>query len=151
MIICKYEELKKYEKILPKLKFALECVEKLRQEEFPTGRYDYEGGFLFVQRGTTKPFDENAYETHEKYIDVQYMIKGGEKVYYEPVEKLAEYKAYDPEADIAFFTGKREDGTITEVKPGMCWVAYPEDAHMPCRYQDQPGDYLKIVMKLPVE
>ena len=65
MIICKYEELKKYEKILPKLNFALECVEKLRKEEFPTGRYDYEGGFLFVQRGTTKPFDENAYETHE--------------------------------------------------------------------------------------
>lgn len=151
MIVCRFEELKKYEKILPKLNFALECVEKLRKEGFPTGRYDYEGGFLFVQRGTTKPFDENAYETHAKYIDVQYMIEGKEIAYYEPVERLTEYKIYDSEADIAFFQGEKENGTVLKIQQGMCWVAYPADAHMPCRCQTKSGDYLKIVMKLPTE
>ena len=151
MIVCRYEDLKKYEKVLPYLENALDCVEKLRKEDFPSGRHEYEGGFLFVQRGSTKAFDENAYETHEKYIDVQYMIKGEELAFYEPVIKLKKYKSYDEIADIAFFTGAKENGSVLQVKSGMCWVAYPEDAHMPCRCDGKSNDYLKIVMKLPVE
>lgn len=63
---------------LPKLKEALACVEELRSQGFPTGRYEYEGGFLFVQHGSTKAFSADDYEAHKKYIDIQYMIQGGE-------------------------------------------------------------------------
>lgn len=156
MIICTYEELKQYKSVLPRLQEALNCVEELRKQDFPTGRYEYDGGFLFVQRGNLKPFDQDAYETHRKYIDVQYMIEGGETIYYAPVNELEECKAYNALDDIAFYTGKAHQGTRLEIRPEMCWVAKPEDAHMPCRDRGDNGadderKYVKIVMKLPCD
>lgn len=149
MILCEYTELKNYSSILPELPHALNCVEELRKQGFPTGRYEYEGGFLFVQRGTTKPYQSDAYEAHRKYIDVQYMIDGGEAAYYLPLDHTKESKAYDKMGDIAFYTPSEGDGTKLEIQPGMCWTALPSDAHMPCRIKNMPNAYLKIVMKLP--
>lgn len=148
MIICRYEELNRYQAILPNLKEALQCVEMLREKNFPDGRHEFKSGFMFVQRGNTKPFDKQAFEVHQKYIDVQYMIKGSELAYYEPVTALSVSKVYDEVADIAFFTGER--GSELQVEAGMCWIAFPEDAHMPCRHKNSPTEYLKIVIKLPV-
>ena len=150
MIICEYSELKKYESILPMLEHALACVEELRGNGFPTGRHEYEGGFLFVQRGTTQPFSADLYEAHRKYIDIQYMIEGGETAYYAPINGLEVNKEYDEEKEVIFFTKHGAKGTPMQITPGMCWVAYPEDAHMPCRCGEESNDYLKIVMKLPL-
>ena len=36
MIICSYENVMSYEKLLPYLKNGLDCVEELRKQDFPT-------------------------------------------------------------------------------------------------------------------
>ena len=148
MIVCEYKELMKYETVLPHLKAGIECVEKLREEKFPAGTYEFDGGYLMVQRGCTGPFDEGRFETHRVYIDVQYMIEGGETAWYAPISDLEPENAYDEGKDIGFFRCKG-DPTPVSIRPGMCWAAFPEDGHMPCRYRKEPNKYVKIVMKLP--
>ena len=150
MIICEYKDLIKYAPVLPFLENGLACIEKLREQDFPVGKYEFEGGFLMVQAGETKMFAADAYETHRNYIDVQYSIEGGEAAFFAPLSKLQPVKEYDPEGDIAFFS-LNEEATKLVVRPGMCYIAFPEDGHMPCRCQDVPNAFKKIVMKLPAE
>lgn len=150
MIICEYEELKNYKPVLKYLESALECVEQLRKEQFPAGRHEYEGGFLFVQRGKTKAYERDKYEVHRKYIDVQYLIEGCEEVIYSPLRRLKSVVLYNEADDIEFLEDKEEKPAFLTVREGMCYIAFPEDGHMPCRYKELPNNYLKIVMKLPV-
>ena len=149
MIVCKYQELKTYDAVLPCLENALACVEKLREKGFPAGKHEYEDGFVVVLRGVTEPFDKTLYETHRKYLDVHYIVEGEETAYYEPMSALTCCKEYDEDGDIAFFASQDGSGSKIHAGPGMCWVAYPEDAHMPCRYTGTPSEYLKLVIKLP--
>ena len=37
------------------------------------------------------------------------------------------------------------------IDEGICYVAFPEDAHMPGRHLDVPNDFVKVVVKLRVE
>lgn len=149
MIVCEYGDLKRYGALLPYLENALAKVEELKKEGLPTGRHEFEGGFLFVQRGQTKPVAEGLYETHSKYIDVQCMMEGSEQALYLPASTLREDKPYDTEGDIAFYTATWP-GTVLRVTSGMCYIAFPEDGHMPCRHEKTPTDYVKLVIKLPV-
>lgn len=128
---------------------ALACVERLRAEGFPAGKHEYEDGFVAVLRGNTQPFDRTMYETHSKYLDVHYIIEGEETAYYEPVSALTCRQEYDEKADIAFFASQDESGSRIHAGAGMCWAAYSEDAHMPCRHTGKPSEYLKLVIKLP--
>lgn len=148
MIICEYEELKNYETILKCLEHALECVEKLRKEQFPSGRHDYDGGFLLVQRGETKAYEKDSYEVHRKYIDVQYLIEGGEEVVYALFRRMKSVVPYN-EADDIEFLEYEEEPAFLPVRKGMCYIAFPNDGHMPCRHKELPKRYLKIIMKLP--
>lgn len=150
MIVCKFEELRQYTSLLRHLDAGLACIEEQRKADLLVGRYEFEGGFLMVQRGTTKPVDPKAFETHQKYIDVQYMIHGREQALYQPVSALKSCIAYDENADIAFFQGPDTGNTVLNITDGMCYVVFPEDGHMPCRYEKEPSEYVKIVMKLPV-
>ena len=149
MIVCQYHELKKYSALLPYLDNALSRVEELKKEGLPTGRHEFQGGFLFVQRGRTNPAEEGLYETHEKYIDVQCMVEGSEQSLYLPASALKVEKPYDPEGDIAFYTSQ-EKGSVLQVPAGACYAVFPEDGHMPCRHTQTPIDYVKLVIKLPV-
>ena len=55
--------------------------------------------------------------------------------------------AFSEEKDIGMYTGPFQFYTIPE---GMCYVAFPEDAHMPGRHLDVPNDYVKVIVKLAV-
>ena len=49
--------------------------------------------------------------------------------------------------DVGKYSGSFEYMTINE---GICYVAFPEDAHMPGRHLDVPNDFVKVVVKLKV-
>ena len=66
-------------------------------------------------------------------------------------ESLRKYidavKAFNEEKDIGKYEGDFQYITINE---GICYVAFPEDAHMPGRHLDVPNDFVKVVVKLKV-
>lgn len=101
-----------------------------------------------VSEYSTKEVNENGYEAHRDYIDIQYLVSGQEKICCLPLEYLKETKAYSKDIDAAFYNE-------TDVKPqemliGNSYFAifYPQDGHMPCLYIDLPFEVKKIVIKV---
>ena len=62
------------------------------------------------------------------------------------VEHLAyTYPGIDDGPGVVVF----EDMNLT-IQEGICYVAFPEDVHMPGRHLDVPNDFVKVVVKLKV-
>jgi YhcH/YjgK/YiaL family protein len=80
-------------------------------------------------------------------LDIQYLIEGGETMGWAPLNTLTEAKPYNPDKDVWHFDGARD---FMFIRPGYCYVVYPEDAHQPGVHLETPNDYVKLVIKLPV-
>ena len=146
MIICPWKDLARYEAIIPGLKEAMEVVAGL--ESFEPATYPLEcGGRVLVQRITTKPAEGALLEAHKNFLDIQYILEGGETMGWAPLDTLTLAKEYNDVKDVWHFDGPRD---FVDIRPGYCYVVYPEDAHQPGVHLDTPKEFKKIVVKLPV-
>lgn len=100
-----------------------------------------------VSEYETKVKNEVGYEAHMKNIDIQYLLKGEERVACLPVEKLEETKPYSEEKDAAFFTASIQP---IEMKLGDGYFAifFPQDGHMPQLCVGKPEKVKKVVIKV---
>lgn len=145
MIVCPWKEIKKYAPLLPGLEEAVEAVNGLTSYEanaYPLS----DGNRFFVAVGTTKAPD--VAEAHRNYLDIQYVVKGKEVVGWADLEACRPEGDFDVEKDIGMYSGDFQYLTVPE---GICYVAFPEDAHMPGRHLDVPNDFVKVVVKLRVK
>ena len=102
-----------------------------------------------VSEYTTKEVNEYGYEAHKKYIDIQYLLKGSEKVCCLPIEQLKEAKPYSDEKDAAFYTTNNNPTELT-LGNGYFAIFYPQDGHMPQLCVDEPLEVKKVVLKVEV-
>ena len=145
MIICPWKDIMKYAAMLPGIEEAFEAVNALAAYEDKATYPLSDGNRFFLAIQGTKAPDEA--EAHRKYLDIQYIVKGQEVVGYAPLEACQIVGEFNEEKDIGKYTGNFEYITIGE---GMCYVAFPEDAHMPGRHLEVPNDFVKVVVKLKV-
>ena len=144
MIVCPWKDLGRYAAVLPGLEEAVEQVNALTSFEDKTYPLS-DGNRFFVANGTTKPVD--VAEAHRQYLDIQYIVKGKEVMGWADLAACELVGEFNEAKDIGKYTGNFEYLTIRE---GMCYVAVPEDAHMPGRHLDVPNDFVKVVVKLKV-
>lgn len=85
--------------------------------------------FFMISEIFTKPVSEGFWESHKKYIDIHYILKGSEIIGYENITNLEVNKPYDEDKDLITYYGSLKNSI--ELKEGMFLVVYPEDAHMP--------------------
>ena len=64
-----------------------------------------------------------------------------------PLDACTPSGDFNVDGDCGMYSGDFQFLTITE---GNCYVAFPEDAHMPGRHLEVPNDFIKIVVKLAV-
>lgn len=83
-----------------------------------------------VSEYETKVKNEVGYEAHRKNIDIQYLLKGEERVACLPVEKLKETKPYSEEKDAVFFTASVKPIEMT-LGDEFFAIFFPQDGHMP--------------------
>ena len=144
MILCPWKDIKKYASLLPGIEEAFDAVSAL--EDFEPKTVQLSGGNrFFVAAGTTK--EPDVAEAHRKYLDIQYIVKGKEVVGWADLAACTPTDAFNEESDIGFYSG---DFNYITVNEGICYVVFPEDAHMPGRHLDVPNDFVKIVVKLKV-
>ena len=102
-----------------------------------------------VSEYTTKEVNENSYEAHRQNIDIQYLLKGKEKIACLPVEELSETKPYNEETDAAFYNAVSDfSSSILDLRSGYFAIFYPQDGHMPCLCISKPEAVKKVVVKL---
>ena len=143
MILCPFNELRRYAAVIPGLEEAIETIETLPNLEPAT--YPLSCGKVMVQKGTTKPLEGALLEAHAKFLDIQYCLKGGEVMGWAPTGSLTPEGPFDEEKDYGLFSGPALPILVPE---GLCYIVYPEDAHAPGKHLDEPNDYTKIVVKL---
>ena len=146
MIVCPWKDLGRYAPIIPGLEEAMEFVAKL--ESYEPATYPLSNGNkILVQVGQTKPWEGSKLEVHHNYLDIQYVVKGQEIVGWAPTETLTLSGEFDTVKDKGMYEGLNDTMLIRE---GYCYVVYPEDAHAPGKHIDQPGEFVKLVVKLKV-
>jgi YhcH/YjgK/YiaL family protein len=130
-----------------------DALEYLANADFtvvPDGKYELDGRRMFaiVQRYRPKPLENIAWEAHRKYIDVQYIAAGAERMGWTPLDPVFPVtQIYDPERDIAFYDAR---GDLFTVTAGRFVVFAPHDLHAPGLVLDPPAEaneVLKVVVK----
>jgi biofilm protein TabA len=128
---------------------ALEFLRSHKDETLAPGRYEISGDdvYALVMSYETKPEESGKYEAHQRYVDVQYVVKGEERMGYAEVSSLNATGEYSIEKDFVLLDGP---GDFLTIKAGMFAVFFPQDAHMPGIMVGSPQSVTKIVVKIRV-
>lgn len=115
------------------------------------GEYEISGQDVYasVSEYTPKePVDCN-FESHKKYIDLQYVIAGEEKIGIAKLNSVVPITEYDQNKDIIFY---RQDAPATYkiATPNVFFVFFPNDAHRPSMKNTGNIKVKKIVIKIKV-
>ncbi len=99
-------------------------------QALPVGRTTIDGDnvYALVTQNPTKNFDSTTWESHRKYVDLQYVISGEEKIGITPLENVTETKPYDASKDLINYTG---NGKFYHALPQVFFLFFPTDAHRP--------------------
>ncbi len=140
-----------YESLSPRLAKALRLLRDGKLSGLTLGRHDIDGSDIYAlaQAYQTKPIDPAKWEVHRKYIDVQFVEDGVERIGWAPLAGgLRTTEPYDAAKDIEFLTGT---GDFVRVSKGMFAILFPQDAHMPSRMDGpEPTAVKKVVVKVAV-
>jgi biofilm protein TabA len=113
------------------------------------GRIDMDGANLYalVQAYTTAEPAQKKWETHEVYMDIQYVAAGTERCGWAPVGAMEPAGDYSPEKDIRFY---RDSGPSSSVRlqAGCFAILMPEDIHRPGCLAEEPESVCKVVLKV---
>lgn len=133
-----------------KLVRALEIIEGLNWDGITCGKYVVDDDIYYiVQEYETKYPQEARYEAHRKYVDIQYILKGTERMEFADVAKLEVDEAYNAEADAELFKDPKViDACVVEA--GDYRIFFPEDAHKPGLCVGEPSKVKKIVAKVRI-
>lgn len=124
-------------------------LEKLNEVEIDYNkRFDFDGGYLFFQEGTTNHIDEGTFEAHKKYIDIQIVLDGSEYVAWAPINQLVVEVEYNPGKDVVRLNGSPK--AIMEISKGMAYICLPHDGHKALKHINKATKYKKAVIKIEI-
>lgn len=150
MIYDKIDNLETYAGISEDIRLGLEWLRDV-DADVEKGVYEINPHVkAIVSEYTTKEVNENGYEAHLEYIDIQYLISGEEVVCNLPLEYLKETKAYNPEKDAAFYEAAGVKPQELLLGNGYFAILFPQDGHMPCLRVKQPTAVKKVVVKVHI-
>jgi biofilm protein TabA len=130
MILDKLERSSLYEPMHPLFATAFEFLRRPDLASMPVGKHEIIDGSVYVligkddSRGPSSPL-----ESHRKFIDIQFVIAGDEKIGWRPTDGLSPTAEYETDRDIQFF--RDEPATWFSIKPGEFAIFMPTDAHAP--------------------
>ncbi len=145
MIIDTLANAERYYAIHPRFRQAFEFLKTQPIATLPFGKVVIDGDAIYanIQEAHGKPASDAKLEYHKKYIDIQYVVSGDEKMGYLPVEGIGKPQPFNDAQDYAL----ADDAPLTwlAVRPGSFAVFFPEDAHAP---NVGEGVWRKIVVKV---
>ena len=91
-------------------------------------------------------------EAHRRYVDIQMVMIGSERIAWYPTSSLHAKTAYDQEKDVQFFDYERPADVQVSVFPGTFVCLFPQDAHMPQLTTNRgAGQVKKVVVKIDLD
>ena len=152
MIYDRLKNKEQYYCLNKNFKKAFEFLANTDLKNIEDGSYEIEGKTVYanVQSLKTKLIDEKKWEVHRRYIDIQYVISGEEKMGYGILEDFSEItQEYDEEKDVEFLNGNKFN--FVDVQEGDFVIFYPNDVHAPMLSVKEPEEIKKVIVKIAYE
>ena len=148
MIVDSMKNIETYKGIFPDIFEGLKFLRDATQD-IALGTYTInERVKAVVSEYETIEIFERGYEAHKHVIDIQYPIRGLEKVKWSPINGMELNIPYDEEKDRAFFKNPHAQGTHVDIGNGIFAIMFPHDGHSPQHYVKQPELIKKITVKV---
>lgn len=138
-----------YYSLSERIKTGLSWLESTDLINLADGKYLIDGEQVYASVQTYDTKDDAKYESHRRYIDIQYMIDGEEKIGVTDLSNCVSCVEYDTERDLEFY-----DITCTEeyfnLEKGQFLILYPHDAHKPSISKEEKSKVKKVVVKVAI-
>ncbi len=152
MIIDKLSNFTCYTSLHKNFSKAFDFIKRAMEENLPAEKYEIDGEALFamVQEYETHTAEGAKFEGHRRYIDLQFVASGMERMDVINIEKAETVAEYDPAIEAAFFTAK-ETPLSGILSAGDFAILFPHDLHSPGIWADgSPCKIKKIIVKIEV-
>lgn len=149
MILDSLEHASCYTSLNPAFEKAFCFLHDSMKQILQPGRYDLDGDRLYaiVQSYTTRPAEQVKWEAHRKYIDIQFLLSGRERIGYATVEKMVCPDEYNKDKDVQL-AESTENPSYLLLSTGDFAILFPQDAHQPTCEDEFCSDVVKVVVKV---
>lgn len=127
MVLDYLKNLSNYEGCNKYLSKITEFIANNNLKELAKGKYDL-GDECFVNILESNPTTSTKWESHVKYLDIQYIVTGSETIVWNDFSFMQNKTEYDEVKDRYLGTG---EGQAITVEEGMFMLLFPSDAHCP--------------------
>lgn len=149
MIKDKLTNANTYYNLSARIQQAFEWLKSNDLLNMPDGKHIIDGEHIFANVQTYSTKDEAPYEGHRKYADIQYMIKGCERIGVTDYKNCSTIEEYDAEKDIEFLKNNSDD-TYQILEEGNFLIFYPQDAHQPALNPNKKLNVKKVIVKVEI-
>ncbi len=131
------------------------ALEYLKAHDFTameTGVYEIQGKDIFAQvmDAQTGEMSEKRPECHERYVDVQFLAAGRERLGFTPDTGKYEVDEHLEDRDLIFYKTVENEGFV-EAVPGCYSIFFPADVHRPAIASGESMKIRKVVVKVSVD
>jgi len=152
MVLDVIENAPFYYKLGPGIEKALKYLQETDLQHLPPGKYEIDGDRIFavVQQFDLKLRGEAQWKAHRRYVDVQYVVEGRERIFYAYAPDMTVQQEYDDAADCELLSGS---GNTQERAAGTFAIFGPDDAHKTGTFVENPQPVKtikKVVVKVAV-
>ena len=146
MITGRKEDLNTYKGLSERIDKAIDYILNL-DESIAPGKYEIDGKDVYVSiiEKETSSMDNFKFEAHKNYLDLQYIISGGEIMVYAPVSDCEVITEYNAEKDVYFLNGDKR--SEMKLSAGEFYLVHPFDAHAPGKGYETMN-FKKAVVKI---
>ncbi len=129
-----------------RVKQAISHISRLNHKELKVGKYEVSDNFYYIVKELeTQPREQCIFESHRKYIDIQWVIEGQMAFETADVSTLKIEKEYDSEKDVALWQ-KQENLMQTILSSGSYAVLYPNNAHISALVVNNQPQKIKLIV-----
>ena len=140
---------KTYYNLSNNMQKGLVWLENTDLKNIEDGKYEIDGEDVYASVQTYETKENAKYESHWKYIDIQYMIKGKEKIGVTDLNNCTTCIEYDSERDLEFYDINCKEEYLN-LKENDFLIFYPQDAHKPSISIETSSTVKKVVVKVAI-
>ncbi|MEO5911974.1 MAG: YhcH/YjgK/YiaL family protein [Pelobium sp.] len=128
---------------------AFEWMKSQDLNALAVGKYPIDGdnAYASITEIIDKPLEDTKWESHKKYIDLQYIISGAEKIGISPTVAGEVINPYTDAKDVMNY--KIDDAKFVTATPKAFYLFFPADAHRP-NIKVNEEKVKKLVIKIHV-
>jgi len=147
MILDILENSSRYASLHPAFAAAFKWLREQSCATLPIGRTDIDGDRLYasVQREAGRGQGVAKFETHRRYIDIQYLAEGSDVMGWAHAGNGLKNLGYDSSRDLEFYADRPT--LWIPVPTGHFAIFFPDDAHAPMAGMEF---MVKVVVKVAV-